>query len=264
MSELISNNEYRDWIGSIKSRVQASQIKAAIAVNRELLELYWFLGEQIIERQDTASWGDGFLKQMSQDLLADFPELKGFSLRNLQRMRAWVVFWSGQDAVVQQAVVQLRQNAAQLVPPAFANAAQLVSQLPWGHNILLVQKLDVPADALFYVQKTIENNWSRAVLTHQIESGLHLREGRAITNFEATLPQPESDLAQQLLRDPYNFDFLTLTSWHNERERRRAFSSRRDQADRRQRISNHTNSVRRIAFVAAEHRGNRSRTCGGQ
>lgn len=99
-----------------------------------------------------------------------------------------------------------------------ASAAHFVSQITCGHNILLIQKLKDPADALFYVQKTIEHNWSRAVLTHQIESGLHLREGKAVNNFQATLPTPESDLAEQLLRDPYNFDFLTLTKRHNERE----------------------------------------------
>ncbi|XZE53974.1 PDDEXK nuclease domain-containing protein [Planctomycetaceae bacterium SH139] len=207
MSDLIPNEEYRDWLATIKSRVQSSQIKAAIAVNSAMLELYWFLGEQIIERQETAKWGDGFLKQMAKDLSAEFPEIKGFSHRNLKYMRQWVRFWTASIEIGQQVVAQL--------PP---EAPQLVAQIPWGHNLRILDKLSTPADALFYVQRTIENNWSRAVLTHQIESGLHLREGRAIDNFDATLPKPESDLARQLLRDPYNFDFLTLTQRHNERE----------------------------------------------
>lgn len=219
MSDLVSNNEYRDWICSIKSRVQTSQIKAAVAVNYAMLELYWFLGEQIIERQETAHWGDGFLKQMSKDLLQEFPEIKGFSLRNLKYMRQWVRFWTDAPEIRQQAVAQLAQSKGQrLVARLPHGAAQLVSQIPWGHNVRILDKLKDSTDALFYVQKTIENNWSRAVLTHQIESGLHLREGKAIDNFDATLPQPESDLARQLLRDPYNFDFLTLTKRHNERE----------------------------------------------
>lgn len=204
MSELITSKDYRKWISTIKERVLSSQIKAAVAVNREMLELYWFLGEEIIERQQAANWGDGFLKQMSADLEAAFPGMKGFSLRNLQRMRGWVLFWSDADAV-----------DGKVIDP---NAAQLVSQIPWGHNILLLQKLESPSDAVFYVKKTIENNWSRAVLTHQIESGLHLREGQAISNFEATLPAPQSDLAKQMLRDPYQFDFLTLSERHSERE----------------------------------------------
>ncbi|MGB7328659.1 MAG: PDDEXK nuclease domain-containing protein [Rubripirellula sp.] len=219
MTELINNEEYREWIVSIKSRVHASQIKAAVAVNYAMLDLYWFLGEQIVERQETAKWGDGFLKQMSKDLLNQFPEIKGFSHRNLKSIRQWYRFWTSEQAIGKQAVAPFapigKQVVSQTEPP---NTPQLVSQIPWGHNILLMQRLDDPADALFYVQKTIENNWSRAVLTHQIETGLHLREGKAIDNFEATLPQPESDLARQLLRDPYNFDFLTLTERHNERE----------------------------------------------
>ena len=219
MSELTNDKEYRDWIVSIKSRVQSSQIKAAVAVNYALLELYWFLGEQIIERQETAKWGDGFLKQMSKDLLNQFPEIKGFSHRNLKSIRQWYRFWTSEQAIGKQAVAPFAPIGKQVVSQTeLPNTPQLVSQIPWGHNILLMQRLDAPADALFYVQKTIENNWSRAVLTHHIESGLHLREGKAIDNFESTLPQPESDLARQLLRDPYNFDFLTLTERHNERE----------------------------------------------
>ncbi len=125
---------------------------------------------------------------MSCDLLAEFPEMNGFSHRNLKSIRQWHSFWVDEGEIGKQVVSQLTTNAP-----------QLVAQIPWGHNILLIQKLDDPAAALFYVKKTIENNWSRAVLTHQIESGLHLREGKAIDNFEATLPQPESDLARRSL-----------------------------------------------------------------
>lgn len=218
MSHLVSTEDYRQWIVSVKERIQSSQIKAAIAVNRELLELYWYLGEQILEKQQSAKWGDGFLEQMSRDLLAEFPEIKGFSRRNLFYMRKWVSFWRGSEPIMQQAAAQtpaiVQQVAAQLGKPE----NPLLFQIPWGHNLLLLDKLPSPADAQFYVQKTIENNWSRAVLTHQIESGLHLREGQAINNFAATLPKPESDLAKQLLRDPYNFDFLTLTERYSERE----------------------------------------------
>lgn len=117
-----------------------------------------------------------------------------------------------------QAVSQLQSNWKQVDSRLELQAPQLVAQIPWGHNILIIQKLSDPAEALFYVQKTIENNWSRSVLTHQIESGLHLREGKAVSNFAATLPTPNSDLAQQMLRDPYQFDFLTLTERYTERE----------------------------------------------
>jgi predicted nuclease of restriction endonuclease-like (RecB) superfamily len=218
MSDLVRSNDYRQWIVSVKERIQSSQIKAAIAVNRELLELYWYLGEQILEKQQSAKWGDGFLDQMSRDLVAEFPEIKGFSRRNLFYMRKWVSFWTGSEPIMQQAAAQTPAIVQQVAAQLGKTGNPLFFQIPWGHNLLLLDKLPSPADALFYVQKTIENNWSRAVLTHQIESGLHLREGQATNNFAATLPKPESDLAKQLLRDPYNFDFLTLTERHSERE----------------------------------------------
>ena len=211
MTELSRSNEYRDWVATIKSRVHSSQIKAAIQVNRQLIELYWYLGEQIVEREASHQWGDGFMKTLSRDLLGEFPDMRGFSVRNLQRIRRWRQFW---DAAISGdgADNQSRSNTA------LSNAPQLVAQIPWGHNGLILEKVETPTVALFYVQKTIENNWSRSVLTHQIEGGLHLREGKAIDNFEATLPEPDSDLAKQVLRDPYNFDFLDLTQRHNERE----------------------------------------------
>lgn len=226
MTEIIRSQEYRQWIVAIKGRIQASQIKAAVSVNRELLELYWSIGEQILEKQQTSKWGDGFLEQMSRDLLAEFPTMKGFSYRNLRSIRQWVLYWSAALGNVQQPAATIGKhvvsinavNWPQAVSKLEIEAPQLVSQIPWGHNILIIQKLSDPAIALFYVQKTIENNWSRAVLTHPIESNPHLREGRAVNNFAATLPKPESNLAKQLLRDPYNFDFLTLTERHNERE----------------------------------------------
>lgn len=165
MSELIRNDKYREWLGSIKQRVQASQLKAAVAVNRELLELYWFLGEQIVEKQQTAQWGDGFLKQMSQDLLAEFPEIRGFSQRNLKYMRQWVQFWSPAVGIGPQAMAQLksgrgvvanREKGPQLVAQLESLPSSQIQLIPWGHNRVIMDKLDDPADALFYVQKTIE------------------------------------------------------------------------------------------------------------
>jgi predicted nuclease of restriction endonuclease-like (RecB) superfamily len=154
-SRLISDADYSAFIKDVKQRIQTAQIKAAVRVNQELLTLYWDLGEQIIEKQHDAQWGDGFLEQMSRDLLTEFPQLKGFSKRNLELMRQWASFWS---PIGQQAVAQIAQ--------------QLVAQIPWGHNQLIMNRTKNHDKALFYVRKTIENKWSRAVLTHQIESGL--------------------------------------------------------------------------------------------
>jgi predicted nuclease of restriction endonuclease-like (RecB) superfamily len=193
---LAKTPEYRTFIQAIKQRIQSSQIKAAIAVNQELLRLYWDLAAQIVEKQREAAWGDGFLAQISQDLKAEFPDMKGFSVRNLEGMRQWYRFWSDDSAI----------------------ALQLVAQIPWGHNLTIVAKIKTPDEAMFYVQKTIQNNWSRSVLTHQIEARLYQRERNVISNFEATLPAPQSDLARQTLKDPYNFDFLMLREKHDEQE----------------------------------------------
>jgi predicted nuclease of restriction endonuclease-like (RecB) superfamily len=204
-SQIIRDADYSAFLKDVKQRIQSAQIKAAVRVNQELLGLYWDLGGQIIEKQREASWGDGFLEQMSRDLLTKFPEMKGFSRRNLYDMRRWVLFW-------RQAADEIAQQ------PASEFVRQLVAQIPWGHNLLIINKIENQAEALFYVRKTIENNWSRAVLTHQIESRLYQRDGKAITNFEATLPALQSDLAMQTLKDPYNFDFLMLRERHDEKE----------------------------------------------
>ena len=193
---LIKNDDYKAFIQDIKQRVQSAQIKAAVSVNQELLRLYWDLAERIVAKQRESAWGEGFLMQMSRDLQAEFPGMKGFSKRNLELMRQWYQFWSAE--------------------PVFAQ--QLVAQIPWGHNLVIISKIKNAEEALFYIQKNLQNNWSRAVLTHQIESALYQRAGKAITNFQAALPAPHSDLARQTLKDPYCFDFLMLREKHDEQE----------------------------------------------
>jgi len=198
-TSLLNNQEYKHWLKDLKQKLLQSQLKAVVKVNRALLDFYWELGEEIVFRQSQARWGDGFLKQLSQDLMAEFPEMKGFSERNLKYIRQWVVFYSNDKAIGQQLVAQL-------------------TQIPWGHNLKIIAQCQSIAEAVYYVQNTLDNGWSRSVLTHQIESGLWQREGKAISNFNETLPAPQSDLAQQALKDPYVFDFLTLSRQHSERE----------------------------------------------
>ena len=136
--------------------------------------------------------------------MTSFPGMKGFSISNIKYIKQWYLFYNKDDAISQQPVGQ--------------SAKQLAAQIPWGHNLVIISKIKEPEEALFYVKKTIQNNWSRTVLSHQIEGGLYVREGKAITNFETTLPEPQSDLARQTLKDPYTFDFLTLRDKHDERE----------------------------------------------
>jgi len=233
--------EYRNWLTDIKQRIRQAQVKAAMQVNTALLNFYWELGAEIVERQKSAKWGSGFLKQLSADLMAEFPDMKGFSYRNIRAIRQWYLFYNEdisnlatacdqidqQQGVVQFTETSAFKNVAQAVPhlddgSIGQQAVTQLVQIPWGHNRVIISKCKDMAEALYYVNKTIENNWSRNVLTHQIENGLYHREGKAVTNFLTTLPAPQSDLAQQLIKDPYTFDFLSLTQDYNERELEKA------------------------------------------
>jgi len=221
MTKLTQNTDYKHWLVELKQQFRQAQLKAVVKVNNELLHFYWQLGEDILMRQKTAQWGDGFLTQLSKDLMADFPEVKGFSLRNIKYIRQWVSYW--QQTVVNNTVIaqQLVSQLANVEQQASDIGQQLVAQLakiPWGHNLVITSKSKTPEQALYYVAATITHGWSRSVLVHQIESGLYQREGKAVTNFEQTLPATQSDLAQQSLKDPYVFDFLTLSKAHSERE----------------------------------------------
>ncbi len=213
--EIITTKEYRDWLIDIKLRVRSAQLKAATAVNTALLEFYWSLGADIVEKQKNAAWGSGFLEQLSKDLMAEFPDMKGFSYRNLRAIKQWYLFYSQDNTKWQQAVAKVEQLT---VTPKWQQPVAILAQIPWGHNLAIISKCDSVEQAFFYVRKTLENNWSRSVLIHQIESDLFARSGKAVTNFEKTLPAPQSDLAREMIKDPYNLDFLTLTQDFNERE----------------------------------------------
>jgi predicted nuclease of restriction endonuclease-like (RecB) superfamily len=220
---LAKDKDYSAWLKELKTKVRLVQIKAAVKVNSELLRFYWELGQDIIDKQKNAKWGDGFLKQLSNDLSAEFPDIKGFSLTNLKYIKQWTIFYSQEIKKSQQAV---GKNSSQVLrhedEPIGQQLVAQLTQIPWGHNIVIISKCKNTNEAFFYIQKTIQNNWSRAVLTHHIESDLFHREGKAITNFEVTLPVPQSDLAKEMLKDPYNFDFLALTEKHDERELEKA------------------------------------------
>lgn len=206
---------YKEWIVEVKRKVRSSQIKAAIAVNAALIEFYWDLGRMICERQ--TAYGTGFIPQLSKDLNEEFPEMRGLSVRNLASCREFYKFYT--DPNLQQAVANLDQasiDTDQYVDNQYF--LNIATRVPWGHNIQIFTKSKDFTEALFYLQKTIENNWSRDVLGLQIKSGLFLRQGKAISNFSHTLPDSDSDLAQQTLKDPYVFDFLQLSEGYKERD----------------------------------------------
>ena len=215
MKELVSQ-EYKIWLESLKNKFRSSQIKASIKVNTTLLEFYWDLGEQIVEKQQEYKWGSGFLEKLSRDLSAEFPDVKGFSYTNVKNIRQWFVFW-------QQLVGELKTTKSQQLvgESSVDKTKQIVSQIfmiPWGHNIAIIQKCKNIDEAIYYVQNTLKNGISRSVLVHQIESNLYERNGKALTNFENTLPPIQSDLAKEITKDPYNFDFITLTNDYQEKE----------------------------------------------
>ncbi len=190
---------YDEFLRGLKVRIRAAQVKAALAVNQELMLLYWQIGRDLITSQQTKGWKEVVIRRLAADIAAAFPGVEGFSYRNLYRMRAFYLAYP---------------NEAQFV-------TQPVSQIPWGHNIVLFQKIKDTTERLWYAQQTVENGWSRAILTYQIESHLYQRQGKAITNFRQTLPALQSDLAQQIIKDPYNFDFLTLGKDAQERDMER-------------------------------------------
>ncbi len=207
MNKLSTSPEYKKWLNELKSKIKSSQIKAALSVNSELIKLYWEIGKMIVDKQKESKWGSGFIEQTAQDLRKEFPGIKGFSQTNIYAMRQFYLFYNQTD-----------KNFHQLGGKSIDGVYQNLLFIPWRHHVLIIQKSKSIEEAVFYINKTIENNWSRAVLEYQIETNLYERQGKAVTNFQNTLPQPESDLAQQLLKDPYNFDFITLSEKAKEKD----------------------------------------------
>lgn len=189
------STEYQELLISLKPRIRTSQIQAALAVNRELILLYWQIGREILTRQSQQGWGSKVIDRLSQDLRQEFPELKGLSRTNLLYMRAFA------EAYAEEQIVQ-----------------QVVGQIPWGHNLIILDKVKDSAARRWYAQEVTTNGWSRNILVIQIESQLYQRQGQAVTNFDTTLPPARSDLATAILKDPYVFDFLSLGKEVQERE----------------------------------------------
>ena len=202
---------YDAVLTDLKTRIRAAQLRAAHSVNQELLLLYFDIGFELHLRTQREAWGSSVIDRLSADLHRAFPEMTGFSPRNLRRMRAFYEAYPLSPAhheIWPRAVAKIDLVSW---PPA-------VAKLPWAHNVILLEKCKVPDIRAWYAAAALENGWSRDILALQINSGLHERQGRAVTNFHRTLPAPQSDLAQQLLKDPYNFDFLTLATDAHERE----------------------------------------------
>jgi predicted nuclease of restriction endonuclease-like (RecB) superfamily len=201
-------SNYAHFLEDLKSRIRKAQVKAALAANSEIIRLYWDIGCLIVEKQTKDRWGASVIEKVASDLQAAFPGQEGFSPRNIWRMRAFYL-----------AYIKDVQNASKSGTRSNnQNLPQLVAEIPWGHNCVLLEKIKNSHERFWYASMAVKFGWSRTVLVHQIESGLYERQGKAITNFKKTLPQEQSDLAQQIIKDPYMFDFLTLSPDAQERQ----------------------------------------------
>jgi predicted nuclease of restriction endonuclease-like (RecB) superfamily len=213
---------YGELLDDLKTRIRRSQLKASLAVNAEMILLYWDIGQIIHQRQQQEGWGAGVIPRLSKDIRNELPELKGFSERNIGRMIAFYRSYAVNPVILPQPVAKLEPS---LEPPAAINqnpcpriVQDLLAQIPWGHNILLMEKIKDLPTRLWYAQQTIVNGWSRDTLTSMIKNHTHERQGAAVTNFANRLAATQSEMAKQLLKDPYIFDFLTLEEPFHERE----------------------------------------------
>lgn len=185
---------YAETLKALKERIRIAQIKASLSVNEKLLELYWDIGKTIVEKQKEEGWGAKVIDRMAKDLKTAFPKMTGLSARNMLYMKQFAEAY-----------------------PDFAITQQVAAKIPWGHNMVLIDRVKDLKERLWYVHKTIENGWSREVLETWIDSNLFSRQGKAITNFKATMPKAQSDLANEILKDPYHFDFLPMQEHADEK-----------------------------------------------
>jgi predicted nuclease of restriction endonuclease-like (RecB) superfamily len=215
--------DYAGLLGQVKDRIRQAQTRAVLSANAEMIHLYWDVGRLLVQQQAAQGWGAGVLRHLASDLHNELPEVKGFSERNLKLMTQFHREYPQLSEIGQQPVAQLQTDKVSEPIELAASGdlrlgQQLVAQLPWGHNVVLMQKVKSPDIRLWYMQQTLQNGWSRSVLHLMIESKYHVRRGKAVTNFPDWLPPAQSDLATQALKDPYIFDFLTLEKPFHERE----------------------------------------------
>jgi predicted nuclease of restriction endonuclease-like (RecB) superfamily len=199
----VGAQNYGQFLSAIKQRIRTAQIKAALAANAELIRLYWEIGREILVNQERQGWGAKFIDRLAADLQRAFPNLRGYSVRNLKYMRAFARAWPDLEIV-----------------------HQLGAQIPWKHNCVLLDRVKDPQLREFYIRKTVEHGWSRSVLIHQLDTKLHNRIGKAPSNFALTLPTPQSDLAREILKDPYIFKPAPLDESANERALEQALLER--------------------------------------
>ncbi|MBQ0154958.1 MAG: DUF1016 family protein [Bacteroidales bacterium] len=216
----ITDSCYTQWVKDLAKRYRQSQIKAAVKVNSEMLEFYWHLGREIVETKAESRWGAHFFKNLSEDLRRELPDVDGFSQTNLLYMKNFYLLYSKTKTPQ---LGEQNQSSTIITPQLGEHFPVNIFLIPWGHHKLLIDKFKNQQDkALFYVKKTIELGWSRSMLLNFLDSDLYEREGKALTNFSNTLPEPMSDLAKEITKDPYNFAFANITGKYNETQLKKA------------------------------------------
>ncbi len=224
-----SDKNYALVLRDLKEKIGLARLRAAFTVNTQLLQLYWEIGNTILQRQKQEGWGTKVIGRLAADLRSEFPDMKGLSQRNFEYMQtfagAWPHFPFPQPLVAELPKTTNRKKIL-LSPlsniPSRSIPQPLVAELPWTHHIIILDKVQGLKERMFYIRKSIQNGWSKSVLTWQIESKLHLRQGKAITNFKQTLPKDQSGLANEMLKNPYSFDFMGISEEMQERELEKA------------------------------------------
>ena len=226
---MIANPDYVQWLSDLKQRYRQSQIKAVVRINQSMLEFYWELGRDIVALKAESKWGSGVLQQLSADLQQMFPNEKGFSYTNIRYMKQWYLFYYERVTNCQQLAGNLEKSKLHQVgvesepescqqPAGELELPEYFGQIPWFHHITIISKSKSLDEAMFYINEVIAGNWSRSRLEDEIKSNLYVRQGKATTNFSKTLELPQQQLAQEILKDPLDFNFLHLKKGYDERE----------------------------------------------
>ena len=222
---MLADKEYVNWLADVKARYRQSQIKASVRVNTTMLEFYWSIGRDLVRMRAEERWGTGVVKQFALDMRQAFPNETGFSYTNVKYMKQWYSFYSVRVEKGQRLIGLIDEKEKSQRVVGQLEMPELFGRVPWGHHIDIVSRCETIDEALFYIKNDIDGGWSRPVLNVQIDGKLFKVQGSAVTNFDTTLPVPQSQLAKEILKDPYNFDFLTMKPKYDEHDLEEALVS---------------------------------------
>ena len=222
---MLADKEYVEWVADVKHRYRQSQVRASVRVNTTMLEFYWSVGRDLVRMRAEERWGTGVVKQFALDMRQAFPNETGFSFTNVKYMKQWYSFYSVRVEKGQRLIGQIDEKEKSQRVVGQLEMPELFGRVPWGHHIDIVSRCETIDEALFYIKNDIDGGWSRPVLNVQIDGKLFKVQGSAVTNFDTTLPVPQSQLAKEILKDPYNFDFLAMKPKYDEHDLEEALVS---------------------------------------